>query len=115
MKKVLVLTTSTGEGHNQAANSIADTFKKYSYEVITYDFLKNNSKILTNLLIKGYEISASFFPKTYGFLYKISNTLLIGKIISFIFYICCYRNSKGMSCYYYIWIYIFNKFINLFV
>ncbi|MBU5455549.1 MGDG synthase family glycosyltransferase, partial [Caproiciproducens sp. MSJ-32] len=34
----------------------------------------------------GYEISASFFPKTYGFLYKISNTLLIGKIISFIFY-----------------------------
>ncbi|NLZ33505.1 MAG: UDP-N-acetylglucosamine--LPS N-acetylglucosamine transferase, partial [Clostridiales bacterium] len=86
MKKVLILTTSTGEGHNQAANSIANTFMKYSYEVITYDFLKSNSKILTNLLVKGYEIAASFFPKTYGFLYNISNTLFITKIISFIFY-----------------------------
>lgn len=86
MKKVLILTTSTGEGHNQAANSIANTFMKYSYEVMTYDFLKSNSKILTNLLVKGYEIAASFFPKTYGFLYNISNTLFITKIISFIFY-----------------------------
>lgn len=86
MKKVLILTTSTGEGHNQAANSIANTFMKYSYEVITYDFLKSNSKILTNILVKGYEIAASFFPKTYGFLYNISNTLFITKIISFIFY-----------------------------
>lgn len=86
MKKVLILTTSTGEGHNQAANSIANTFMKYSYKVITYDFLKSNSKILTNILVKGYEIAASFFPKTYGFLYNISNTLFITKIISFIFY-----------------------------
>ena len=86
MKKVLILTTSTGEGHNQAASSISDTFKKYDYEFVPYDFLENNSKILTKLLVKGYEIAASFFPKTYGFLYNISNTLFISKVISFIFY-----------------------------
>lgn len=94
MKKVLILTTSTGEGHNQAASSISDTFKKYDYEVVPHDFLENNSKILTKLLVKGYEIAASFFPKTYGFLYNISNTLFISKVISFIFY---FLNKKVLK------------------
>ena len=54
MKKILILTTSTGEGHNQAAKSISTTFEKSGYEVITHDFLKNNSKLLTKLFIRGY-------------------------------------------------------------
>lgn len=73
MKKVLILTTSTGEGHNQAANSLKEPFLKEGYEVIIYDFLKDNSKLLNKLLINGYEFSVSNFPKVYGFLYKITN------------------------------------------
>ena len=38
MKKILILTTSTGEGHNQAAKSISTTFEKSGYEIITHDF-----------------------------------------------------------------------------
>ena len=56
MKKILILTTSTGEGHNQAASSISSSFENSGYEVIRHDFLKNNSKILTKLFIIGYEI-----------------------------------------------------------
>ena len=85
MKKILILTTSTGEGHNQAAKSISTTFEKSGYEVITHDFLKNNSKFLTKLFIKGYEISASFFPKTYGVGYKVTDTSFTNKLLSFVF------------------------------
>jgi processive 1,2-diacylglycerol beta-glucosyltransferase len=85
MKKILILTTSTGEGHNQAAKSISSTFEKSGYEVITHDFLKNNSKLLTKLFIKGYEISASFFPKTYGFAYKLTDTSFTNKLLSLVF------------------------------
>lgn len=85
MKKILILTTSTGEGHNQAAKSISSTFEKSGYEVITHDFLKNNSKLLTKLFVKGYEISASFFPKTYGFAYKLTDAPYTNKLLSLVF------------------------------
>lgn len=85
MKKVLILTTSTGEGHNQAANSISDSFEKSGYNVIFHDFLKNNSKILNKLFVNGYEISASFFPKLYGFSYKLTDTKLTNKLLSAVF------------------------------
>lgn len=85
MKKILILTTSTGEGHNQAAKSISTSFVKSGYEVVTHDFLKNNSKILTKLFINGYEISASFFPKTYGFAYKLTDTSFTNKLLSMVF------------------------------
>lgn len=73
MEKILILTTSTGEGHNQAANSLKDSYIQQGYEVIVYDFLKNNSIILNKILVEGYELSASKFPNVYGFFYKITN------------------------------------------
>lgn len=85
MKKILILTTSTGEGHNQAASSISSSFEKSGYEIIRHDFLKNNSKILTRLFITGYEISASLFPKTYGVGYKITDTKFTNKLLSIVF------------------------------
>lgn len=69
MKKVLILTTSTGQGHNQAANSLAETFINNKYEVIKYDFLYNNSKFLNKVIVSGYEISATKFPRLYGLLF----------------------------------------------
>ena len=85
MKKILILTTSTGEGHNQAAKSISTTFEKYGYEIVTHDFLKNNSKFLTKLFVTGYEVSASFLPRIYGFIYKLTDTTFINKLLSFVF------------------------------
>ncbi|WP_300385510.1 glycosyltransferase [Clostridium sp.] len=86
MKKILILTTSTGEGHNQAANSISIKFEESGYKVIKHDFLKNNSKLLTKIFINGYELSASTFPKIYGYFYKLTNTAIVNILIHKVFY-----------------------------
>ena len=85
MKKILILTASTGEGHNQAANSISECFEKSGYEVIKNDFLKSSGKFLDNVLVKGYEILASVFPKIYGFSYKLTDYQLNNKVLSLLF------------------------------
>lgn len=76
MKKVLILSTSTGEGHNQAAKALKLTLERNGYEVTIEDFLKNNSKILSTAFIGGYDFFASKFPKIYGFTYKITDNYL---------------------------------------
>lgn len=86
MKKVLVLTTSTGEGHNQAANSISYKFEQAGYKVIKHDFLKSNSKLFSKIFINGYELSASTLPKIYGYFYKITNHTIINSLINKAFY-----------------------------
>lgn len=86
MKKILILTTSTGEGHNQAANAISNSFKKSGYEVMLHDFLKNNSKALSKLFISGYDLSAAVFPSAYGSLYKVSDTDFTNKLLSALFH-----------------------------
>lgn len=85
MKKILILTASTGEGHNQAANSIAENFKARGYEVVKNDFLKSSSKFLDNLLVSGYEVLASIFPKVYGISYKITDGPLNNRLLSLLF------------------------------
>lgn len=67
MKKVLILTTSTGQGHNQAASSVEESFKACGYETIKYDFLAKNSTLLNDIIVLGYEFLAAKFPKLYGF------------------------------------------------
>ena len=42
MKKVLILSTSTGYGHNQAANSLMELIKNDDTEILVHDFLKEN-------------------------------------------------------------------------
>lgn len=86
MKKVLILTTSTGEGHNQAASSIGAVFKEKGFEVIKSDFLENNSKLLASAFVGGYSLSASTFPKLYGLIYKLSNMKLSNRILSILFF-----------------------------
>ncbi|GAB6169210.1 glycosyltransferase [Clostridium carnis] len=86
MKKILILSTSTGEGHNQAAKSISKSFESKGYEVIINDFLKSNSKLLTKAFIGGYSVSASMIPKTYGIAYKLTDCSLSNKVLSLVFY-----------------------------
>lgn len=85
MKKVLILTASTGEGHNQAAESIAEKFEARGYTIIKSDFLKSSSRFLDNTLVGGYEILASIFPKLYGISYKLTDGPLNNKFLSLIF------------------------------
>lgn len=86
MKKVLILTISTGQGHNQAAASVAVSFEDRGYEIVKHDFLQNNSKFLNDIIVKGYELMASKFPKTYGAFYKLTDTKIINSLINLPFY-----------------------------
>jgi len=85
MRKILVLTTSTGQGHNQAANSLIETFTESGFNCIKHDFLANNNKLVNDLVVKSYEISASKFPSIYGWFYKLTDNKYINSLNYFIF------------------------------
>lgn len=85
MKKVLILTTSTGQGHNQAADSLIEAFEAENFKCIKHDFLEGNNKFLNDLIVQGYEISASKFPKIYGWSYKLTDHKFIYKFLPLVF------------------------------
>ena len=86
MKKVLVLTTSTGQGHNQAANSLDEVFTKEGFEVIKYDFLYNTSPFLNAVIVGGYEFSAAKTPKLFGLFYYLTDFKITNKLLKFLFW-----------------------------
>ena len=94
MKKVLILTTSTGQGHNQAAASLAESFENAGYEITKLDFLAKNSTLLNNLIVAGYEISAAKFPKTYGLFYKLTDNKFINDFLKLPFFLTKKKVAK---------------------
>lgn len=71
MKKVLILTASTGEGHNAAAKSLEQKYKANGYETYKIDMFKETSKTMNHLIADGYRILASNFPSVYGLIYDV--------------------------------------------
>ncbi|MGL4774449.1 MAG: MGDG synthase family glycosyltransferase [Clostridium sp.] len=81
MKKVIILTTSTGQGHNQAASTLCEVFEHEGFKAIKSDFLAINSVVLNKTVVKGYELGASIFPHFYGCFYKLTNLPLINSLL----------------------------------
>lgn len=73
MKKVLILTASTGDGHNKAAEALIDIFAANNFVTAKFDFLKNANPKLNSFVVDGYKLLASSFPMLYGNLYRFSN------------------------------------------
>ncbi|WP_297422853.1 glycosyltransferase [Clostridium sp.] len=94
MKKVLILTTSTGQGHNQAAASVAESFESAGYQITKLDFLAKNSKFLNDVIVMAYEISASKFPRTYGLFYKLTDNKFINKFLKHVFFLTRKKVSR---------------------
>lgn len=94
MKKILILTVSTGQGHNQAAASLETSFVSNGYEVIKNDFLSSSSKFLNDMIVMGYELMASKLPKTYGLFYKFTDSKLINKLLKVPF---CFSKKKVLK------------------
>ncbi|SFC33404.1 MGDG synthase family glycosyltransferase [Clostridium uliginosum] len=94
MKKILILTTSTGQGHNQAANSVSQSFEAAGYVTIKHDFLSKSSKLLNDLIVIGYEILASRFPKLYGWFYNFTDKSITNKLLRIIFFFTKIKISK---------------------
>ena len=97
MKRVLILTTSTGQGHNQAANSLQNVLTDSNYQCVKFDFLGSNSKFLNSICVKGYEISATHLPKIYGIIYKITDNKISNKLLEFIFSFTIKKLSKVIN------------------
>ncbi len=78
MKKVLIMTASTGGGHNRAAKAIAEELTKRAFdgeniECKIIDSFKFINEKMDKFISEGYEISAKYTPKAYGKAYTISD------------------------------------------
>jgi len=78
MKKVLIMTASTGGGHNRAAKAIIEDIESQKYqgqkiECKIIDSFKLVNQTMDKIISDGYEISAKYTPTAYGRIYKISD------------------------------------------
>lgn len=68
--KVIILTMSTGNGHNIASYALRDYLKSQQIDVKVVDAYKFFNKQLSNLLEKGYLFSTKYIPYIYGKFYN---------------------------------------------
>ncbi len=80
MKKVMILTASTGEGHNQAAKSLQDKYEEKGYITYKIDFLKASSQVMNTLVADGYRVISQRFPGVYGRLYETADNKNFNRI-----------------------------------
>ena len=78
MKKVLIVTASTGGGHNRAAKAIVEELEKRAYmghniECTIIDSFKLVGSAMDKLISEGYEMSAKYTPSAYGRIYRLSD------------------------------------------
>lgn len=78
-KKVLVLSASTGGGHNRAAKALRESLATREIDCLIVDSLKIINRLVDTMISKGYETSALYTPKTYGRLYRIADSDLMRK------------------------------------
>lgn len=83
-KKVLIMSASTGGGHNRAARAIKEELankningKPIECEIV--DSLRLVNTTMDKIISRGYEKSAIYTPKAYGSVYRLSETSLISK------------------------------------
>ncbi|WP_414698233.1 MGDG synthase family glycosyltransferase [Peptacetobacter sp. AB845] len=84
MKKVLIMSASTGGGHNRAAKAIQEELelKNINGEPIEckiIDSLKLINSFTDKLISRGYEKSAMYTPEAYGSIYRLSDSELVSK------------------------------------
>ena len=84
IKKVLIMSASTGGGHNRAARAIKEelesrTIDNMSIECEIVDSLKLVYNTMDKVISRGYEKSALYTPKAYGSVYRFSETTIASK------------------------------------
>lgn len=79
MPKVLILSASTGHGHNQAANCLQKDLEASGYQVKIAEPLKMEGRVMDILIDDGYNLLATRLPKMYGKIYRIADRKYINK------------------------------------
>lgn len=98
--KFLILSVTTGHGHNQTAAAIKNEIEKLGHHADVLDAFEHISKVIYKSLAKGYLLSTAKTPKAFGRFYRsaekkikkdtplsfqnISNTLFSKKITKYI-------------------------------
>lgn len=85
MPKVLILSASTGHGHNQAANCLKKDLEANGYQVRIAEPLKEEGRVIETLIDDGYNLLATRLPKMYGKIYKLTGQKYINKGIVIFF------------------------------
>lgn len=70
--KVLILTVTAGQGHNQTAMAVADYLESLNVNCEVLDVYKYISPILSDSVEKGYLIGTHYTPGVYGRIYRIA-------------------------------------------
>ncbi|MGX4601656.1 MGDG synthase family glycosyltransferase [Faecalimicrobium sp. JNUCC 81] len=83
-KKILIMSASTGGGHNRAARAIKEeleskTIDNETVECQIIDSLKLVNNTMDKIISRGYEKSAIYTPKAYGSVYRFSESSLVSK------------------------------------
>ncbi len=68
--KIIILTMSTGNGHNIASYALRDYLVSQGVEAKVVDAYKYFNKKLSDLLEKGYLLSTKYIPTVYGKFYR---------------------------------------------
>ncbi|MGL5641410.1 MAG: MGDG synthase family glycosyltransferase [Paraclostridium sp.] len=84
IKKVLIMSASTGGGHNRAARAIKEelikkTIDGENIECKIIDSLKLVNTTMDKIISRGYEKSAIYTPNAYGRVYRFSESGLASK------------------------------------
>ena len=64
--KLLVLSVSTGQGHNSTGAAVSNVFSGHGADCRTLDVFSNRSKLLGNAVSKGYLLSVTAFSGIYS-------------------------------------------------
>ncbi len=71
--KVLILTITTGQGHNQAAKTLSEYLEKHDgVKAVTLDAFEYINQGLKEIVSRGYLMSAKRLPKVYGKAYRMA-------------------------------------------
>ena len=70
--KILILTISTGQGHTQTANAIAEYFEKRGVECRVLDAYKETNQLLSGSLEKGYLMGTQYATGMYRTAYRMA-------------------------------------------
>ena len=77
MPNVLIVSASTGLGHNQAANCLKNELEASGYHVDIAEPIKEEGRVIDLLIENGFSILAKRLPKMYGKLYKVTERKLV--------------------------------------
>jgi len=99
--KILILSITAGQGHNQTAFAMAEYIRSQGVECAVLDALEYVTPLLSESVAKGYLMSTKYSPSLYGGLYRMSekrdpdnpsnpftiitNSILCKKLINYIF------------------------------